>query len=151
NKASGGVHFAPDMSEEVIVEGAVGLSHVNKDDELDWTIQVPVKEDEGFILDAIVKEQIFVTAFSQKSGSDQLKTQVFSYDRRGKLLRKATLPDLNVGLSFIGSLIQLFQMSVSSDTVAVVLLDPKSLQTVKQSVIPDLHNFVVLLKATESG
>jgi hypothetical protein len=146
-EASGGIYFSPDLSEAVINSGALELSHLNKDDRLDWTIQLPMKEDEGVILCALVNEQIFVTAFSQKNQNEKPSTQVFSYDRRGKLLQKATLPELNIGLSFVDGSVQLFNMSTSKDTVAVVLLDPKSLQIHKQSVIPNLHNFVALLKA----
>ncbi len=145
--ASGGMYFSPNLSEAVIIQGPFQLSHLNKDDQLDWTIQLPMKEDEGVVLAALVSEQIFVTAFRQKSDTDKPSTQIFSYDRHGKLLQRATLPELNIGLSLADGLVQLFRLSTSDDTVAVVLLDPKSLQIRKQSVIPNLHNFVALLKA----
>lgn len=149
DEGSGGIWFSPDMSQAVIMGGALELSHLNKEDKLDWTIHLPVKEDEGTILDVMVRDQIFVRVFG--GTSDAPITQIFTYDFRGKLLQKAAFHGLYAGLSTVRGLVQLFHMATSNDTLAVVVLDPHSLQIRKEVVLSDMRNFAALLKAGDKG
>ncbi len=149
DEGSGGIWFSPDMSQAVVMEGPLELSHLNKEDKLDWTIHLPLKEDEATILDVMVRDQIFVRVFG--GTSDAPITQIFTYDFCGKLLQKAALPGLYMGLSTVGGLVQLFHLATSNDTLAVVVLDPHSLQIRKEVVIPDVRNFAALLKAGDKG